>query len=338
MSLLKQLKDLIINYEYLRTESPHSRKSNNPIIKEKMIRLECTLKEAAKNKNLKVKAHLGSGNLPKRPVIYLRNQELSNSGTEGYYITLIINSSAKDGSYEIALTQGKNKYQKELGNKEANKKLKENSVAIATIYKSEISSIGFNSCLTDSSIAPHRVFIKKFSTSSLQSDKQFINELNKALSIYTALAEDIALEKQKYALASTYQENESRREFSAILKRVGQQKFKRLLLEKYNNKCVITGCDIKEVLEAAHIQPVKDNGNMCVSNGLLLRADIHTLFDLNLVNIDEEGKVHWHSSLHGSDYAKQYKTISVSKLDKPVNKKLNKRFIQFHQQNLTQET
>ncbi len=79
-------------------------------------------------------------------------------------------------------------------------------------------------------------------------------------------------------------------ERSAILRRImqrrGQQKFRRELLTRYQSKCVVTGCGIVDLLEAAHIHPhlgAKDN---VPENGLLLRADIHTLFDLNLLAID----------------------------------------------------
>jgi putative restriction endonuclease len=51
-------------------------------------------------------------------------------------------------------------------------------------------------------------------------------------------------------------------------------------------KCMISGCDAKDALEAAHIRPYSEGGTYDISNGLLLRADIHTLFDLGLIAID----------------------------------------------------
>jgi uncharacterized protein YjbI with pentapeptide repeats len=70
--------------------------------------------------------------------------------------------------------------------------------------------------------------------------------------------------------------------------RQGQSKFRKALLNAYNGRCVITGCNIEAALEAAHIIPyclTKDNN---ILNGLLLRADIHTLFDFNLVVINPD--------------------------------------------------
>jgi predicted restriction endonuclease len=48
----------------------------------------------------------------------------------------------------------------------------------------------------------------------------------------------------------------------------------------------VTGCDAEAVLEAAHIQAYSEAGTFDVSNGLLLRADVHTLFDLGVLTID----------------------------------------------------
>ena len=73
----------------------------------------------------------------------------------------------------------------------------------------------------------------------------------------------------------------------AIAQRRGQQEFRQKLLETYK-KCLVTGCDAVDVLEAAHIKPFAEDGTFDLSNGLLLRADIHTLFDLGLIAVDSE--------------------------------------------------
>lgn len=75
-----------------------------------------------------------------------------------------------------------------------------------------------------------------------------------------------------------------------IAGRRGQTKFREALLEKYK-KCVVTGCDITDVMEAAHIEPYASGGDPTVQNGLLLRSDIHTLFDLDLLGINPDGFV-----------------------------------------------
>jgi hypothetical protein len=71
----------------------------------------------------------------------------------------------------------------------------------------------------------------------------------------------------------------------AIATRRGQQKFRQDLLQTYY-KCLVTGCDAEDALEAAHIRPYFEERTFELSNGLLLRADIHTLFDLGMIAVD----------------------------------------------------
>jgi putative restriction endonuclease len=75
------------------------------------------------------------------------------------------------------------------------------------------------------------------------------------------------------------------RTVAQITRRRGQPAFRRALLTAYRSRCAITGCDAEEALEAAHIAPYRGVETNCVPNGLLLRADIHTLFDLGLIAI-----------------------------------------------------
>jgi hypothetical protein len=76
----------------------------------------------------------------------------------------------------------------------------------------------------------------------------------------------------------------------SIKARRGQQEFRARLLGQFQGQCCITGCSAEEVLEAAHISPYSMNQDMGLSNGLILRADLHTLFDCGLLAIDTERK------------------------------------------------
>lgn len=87
-----------------------------------------------------------------------------------------------------------------------------------------------------------------------------------------------------------------------IVLRRGQSEFRKKLLLAYNNKCTITGTCVVNVLEAAHIYPYFGECTNKTSNGLLLRADIHTLFDLGLINIDEFYNVNVSHELKDSEY------------------------------------
>lgn len=73
---------------------------------------------------------------------------------------------------------------------------------------------------------------------------------------------------------------------ASIVRRRGQPEFRSELLAAYEGKCAITGCDVVEVLEAVHIVPYRGPQTNHSSNGLLLRSDIHILFDLGLIAVD----------------------------------------------------
>ncbi|MDW4548403.1 HNH endonuclease [Defluviimonas sp. D31] len=78
---------------------------------------------------------------------------------------------------------------------------------------------------------------------------------------------------------------------SQVARRRGQARFRAELLEAYEGRCCISGCDFTEALEAAHIAPYRGPQSNHPQNGLLLRADLHTLFDLGHLAISENFRV-----------------------------------------------
>ncbi len=77
------------------------------------------------------------------------------------------------------------------------------------------------------------------------------------------------------------------RAIGAIVIRRGQPEFRRRLLEAYGGVCAISGCNAADALEAVHITPYRGPETNQPSNGLLLRADLHTLFDFGLLAVHE---------------------------------------------------
>lgn len=67
--------------------------------------------------------------------------------------------------------------------------------------------------------------------------------------------------------------------------RLGQGAFRVLVTDAYERRCAVTGEKTLPVLEAAHIKPYALLGPHQVSNGLLLRSDLHKLFDLGYVTV-----------------------------------------------------
>lgn len=88
----------------------------------------------------------------------------------------------------------------------------------------------------------------------------------------------------------------------AIKTRRGQQMFRQRLLVAYQGRCAVTNCQVEPLLEAAHLTPHAEMTDYRVSNGLLLRADIHTLFDLNLIAVNENYKIVVSPKIRESEY------------------------------------
>lgn len=113
----------------------------------------------------------------------------------------------------------------------------------------------------------------------------------------------------------------------AIALRQGQTVFRNGLLAAYDSRCIVTGCNADSALEAAHIIPYCEGEEETnhAQNGLLLRADIHTLFDRGKIAIDtskwtvvldEELMETTYSDLAGCKVAPKVKTIcSAEALD-----------------------
>jgi len=85
--------------------------------------------------------------------------------------------------------------------------------------------------------------------------------------------------------------------------RRGQREFRTALLQAYEGRCALTGCTTVEVLEAAHIVPHHGEQTNTVINGLLLRADVHTLFDLHLITVTSNFRVRVAPTLADSAYS-----------------------------------
>ncbi|MCP4107918.1 MAG: HNH endonuclease [Desulfobacteraceae bacterium] len=117
-----------------------------------------------------------------------------------------------------------------------------------------------------------------------------------------------------------------------IRERRGQQQFRDALRARYGDRCLVTGCDVLAVLEAAHIKPYRGKDDHHPENGLLLRSDIHTLFDLDLLGIEPDRmQIELHPNLaDDEEYAKLGdKTLSCERDQHPSHEALRIRYEQF---------
>ena len=73
--------------------------------------------------------------------------------------------------------------------------------------------------------------------------------------------------------------------------RLGQGAFRVEVTGAYTRRCAITGERTLPALEAGHIRPYAENGPHEINNGLLLRSDLHNLFDLGYLTVTLDYKV-----------------------------------------------
>jgi hypothetical protein len=82
------------------------------------------------------------------------------------------------------------------------------------------------------------------------------------------------------------EEDGRKRVLQGVVRRQGQRRFRASLIAAYEGRCAITHCPVLVILEAAHVTPYLGPQTNSIKNGLLLRADIHTLWDVGLIAIE----------------------------------------------------
>jgi len=121
-----------------------------------------------------------------------------------------------------------------------------------------------------------------------------------------------------------------------IRPRLGQGAFRIAVTDAYGRKCSVTRERVLPVLEAAHIRPYAEGGVHDVSNGLLLRRDLHKLFDLGYVTITPNHVFEVSRRIHEEfDNGREYYAMSGRAIDVPNNSLLrpSTEFIEWHNNN-----
>lgn len=99
--------------------------------------------------------------------------------------------------------------------------------------------------------------------------------------------------------------------------RLGQGTFRIMVADSYLRRCAISGERTLPVLDAAHIKPCSASGDNSLSNGILLRSDLHTLFDAGYLTITDDYHVEVSQRIredfgNGRDYYKHHGSSLVS--------------------------
>ena len=107
--------------------------------------------------------------------------------------------------------------------------------------------------------------------------------------LLNAVRERMHLQGETYALPLNSEESERPRHW--VRARLGQGAFRALVTDAYTRRCAISGERTLPALEAAHIMDYAESGPNRIENGLLLRSDIHKLFDAGYVTVTPERQV-----------------------------------------------
>ena len=113
---------------------------------------------------------------------------------------------------------------------------------------------------------------------------------------------------------------ERQRTITRVLARTGQSKFRLRIMSAYQGRCFLTGEEIPEVLEAAHIVPVTNNGSDEENNGFCMRVDIHRLYDSGNLRIRPNGSLMLSDAVKGSpNYAGLPSSVIFPAFVNPAN-------------------
>ena len=120
--------------------------------------------------------------------------------------------------------------------------------------------------------------------------------------------------------------------------RVGQGAFRVLVTDSYSRRCSISGEHTLQVLERAHIRSYSKDGPNTVSNGILLRSDLHKLFDTGYLTITKDLKVEVSNRikeefLNGKEYY-QYHGKELLVLPQQVADRPHSQYIDWHNCNV----
>lgn len=122
-----------------------------------------------------------------------------------------------------------------------------------------------------------------------------------------AISQVLHLEGLKEFVAITQNPPSSTEAVREVVQRVGQDIFRRTLIDYWGGQCAVTGLDVVELLRASHIKPwadcESDAERLDVFNGLLLAPHLDALFDKGMVTFSDEGQLLCSSKLSDRQWA-----------------------------------
>ena len=168
--------------------------------------------------------------------------------------------------------------------------------------------------------------------------KSYDTDLAEGRALWRSVQDSMLAQRAQDAISTGVDESDRRFGAEFLTRgRLGQGAFRVLVTDAYLRKCAVTGEKTLPVLEAAHIKPYALSGPHSVKNGILLRSDLHKLFDLGYltvtpalrVEVSPRLKAEWEN---GREYYAYHGRELVCRPADAVNLP-NKEFLQWHNEN-----
>lgn len=121
-----------------------------------------------------------------------------------------------------------------------------------------------------------------------------------------------------------------------INRKVRNRVFRQHVLEAYDNRCALSGLKLingmgRAEVEAAHIQPVAENGPDSVRNGLALSGTLHWMFDRGLISLSDAGKILISRQVNNKDEVLRLVTPDLMMVGpKEPHQKPHSRYLEWH--------
>ena len=116
------------------------------------------------------------------------------------------------------------------------------------------------------------------------------SDTEKSQLFYSLPEQDLTAEDRKRIAALTRLKldnvDERKRMLVRTIRRERQDKFRAAVYAAYGGRCAVSDTTVADVLQAAHIDDYRGLKSQVVNNGILLRADLHLLYDANLMGIE----------------------------------------------------
>ena len=123
----------------------------------------------------------------------------------------------------------------------------------------------------------------------------------------------------------------------AVFPRLGQGSFRLIVTDSYDRRCAFTNSPVLHVLEAAHIRPYASGGTHAPSNGILLRQDLHTLFDRGYMTVTSSHQIEVSSRIKEEFHnGKEYYALHGQNMRLPEygDRRPSAEFLTWHNENV----